>query len=74
MYFGEGGRSVFTDDERGGEERKKENDDLLHVQSAQKCVFHHPGETCWFMFVGEETFASPNKLRIYHHSIISSPL
>lgn len=39
MYFGKASRSLFTD-------AKGKTDDLLHVQSAKKCVFHHPGKHC----------------------------
>lgn len=35
MYSGKAGGSLFTD-------AKGKTDDLLHVQSAEKCVFHHP--------------------------------
>lgn len=37
MYSGKASRSLFTD-------AKGKTDDLLHVQSAKKRVFHHPGK------------------------------
>lgn len=40
MYSGKASGSLFTDVKGGGEGA----DDLSHVQSAEKCVFHHPEE------------------------------
>ncbi len=59
MYSGKAGRFLFTDAEG-------KTDDFLHVQSAEKCVFHHPekhGGLCLqekgFCFSKQAPFLSP---------------
>lgn len=58
----EGGRE-------GDKEREGGGGDPSHVQSSSEVYLpSFWGEACWFMFVADEAFSSPNKQHIYHHS------
>lgn len=66
--------NLFIGAQGVGKRKKKteRNYDLLHVQSAEKRIVHHPEKRGGLFLQEKRLWASQNKPRIYHQPIISS--